>query len=69
VKALEFEATLGMDANLRVPEDLAAQIPKEGPVRVIVLVPENDEESDWRQLTREQLLRSYSESDSIYDAL
>jgi hypothetical protein len=69
VKALEFEARLGTDANLRVPEELAAQIPKEGAVRVIVLVPENSEDLDWRRLTQEQLLVGYSESDSIYDAL
>ena len=69
MKALEFEATLSTDANLRVPEELAAQIPKEAPVRVIVLVPENAEDLDWRLLTQEQLLRGYNESDSIYDAV
>ncbi|MEK7403764.1 MAG: hypothetical protein AAB225_01525 [Acidobacteriota bacterium] len=69
MKALEFEAKLGTDANLKVPDDLAAQIPKEAPVRVIVLLPESAEEADWRRLTNEQFLRGYSESDSIYDAV
>ncbi len=67
MKALEFEATLGTDANFRVPDDLAAQIPKQEPVRVIVLVPEDAEEPAWNRLTREQFLRGYSEGDSIYD--
>jgi hypothetical protein len=69
VKALEFETKLGTDANLKVPDDLAAQIPKEEPVRVIVLLPESADEADWRRLTNEQFLRGYSASDSAYDAL
>jgi hypothetical protein len=69
VKALEFETKLGADANLRVPADLASQIPPEHPLRVIVLLPESKEDADWQRLTREQLLRGYSDGDSIYDAL
>lgn len=69
MKTLEFESELGTDANLRVPENLAAQIPKHEPVRVIVLIPENDDDETWRRLTHEQFLRGYSESDSIYDAV
>jgi len=52
-----------------VPADLAAQIPKEKSVRVIVLVPERPEEEDWRRLTQDGFLRGYSESDGIYDAV
>jgi len=69
VKALEFESKLGEDASLRVPDDLALQIPKEEPVRVIVLVPESPEDEAWQRLTRDQLLQGYSEGDSIYDAV
>jgi hypothetical protein len=69
MKALEFEATLSADSKLKVPEKLAVQIPKEETVRVIVLLPENDDASDWERLTGEQFLSGYSESDSIYDAV
>jgi hypothetical protein len=69
VKALEFETKLGTDANLKVPEDVAVQIPKEETVRVIVLLPESTADEAWRKLTREQFLRGYSESDSVYDAV
>jgi hypothetical protein len=69
MKALEFETTLSEGSNLRVPDDLAGQIPKEEAVRVIVLLPEHAEDEDWRRLASEQLLSGYSESDSIYDAL
>ncbi len=69
MKALEFEATLSEGATLKVPDDLAGQIPKEEAVRVIVLLPESAEDNDWRRLTTEQLLSGYSDSDSIYDAV
>ena len=69
MKALEFETKLGADANLRVPDDLASQIPLEHPLRVIVLLPESKEDVDWQRLTREQLLRGYNDGDSIYDAI
>jgi hypothetical protein len=69
MKALEFETTLSEDANLKVPENLAGQIPREEAVRVIVLLPESAEDEDWQRLASEQLLSGYSESDSIYDAV
>ena len=69
MKALEFETKLGTDANLRVPDDVAAQIPKDERVRVIVLLPESTEHDAWRDLTREQFLSGYSEGDSVYDAV
>jgi hypothetical protein len=67
VKSLEFEAKLDADANLKVPDDLAAQIQTGQPIRVILVVPESAEERDWRRLATEQFLRSYSDGDSIYD--
>ena len=69
MKALEFETKLDTDANLKVPEDLASQIPKEELVRVIVLLPDDADEADWQRFTNEQFLRGYSEGDSAYDAV
>ena len=66
MKALEFEAALGADHKLPVPEELAVQIPSEENVRVIVLLPEDH---DWQRLSAEQFLAGYSEGDAIYDAL
>jgi hypothetical protein len=69
MKALEFETTLTPDSSLKVPEGVAAQIPRQEAVRVIVLLPEGQDDADWQQLTREQFLAGYSEQDSIYDAV
>jgi len=69
VKSLEFEAKLDSAANLKVPDDVAAQIQTDQPVRVILVLPESPEESDWRRLATEQFLRSYADGDSIYDSV
>jgi hypothetical protein len=69
MEALEFETTLSEGATLKVPENLAGQIPREEPVRVIVLLPEHAEDEDWQRLATEQLLSGYGESDRIYDAI
>jgi hypothetical protein len=69
MKALEFESRLSEGANLKVPEDLAGQIPREEAVRVIVLLSEGAEDQDWHRLTSEQFLSGYSESDGIYDGV
>jgi len=69
MKALEFEATLGKDSSLKVPENVASCLPKDEAVRVIVLLPEDGSGSDWRRLTRDQFLAGYSDGDNIYDAV
>ena len=69
MKTLEFDATLSADSSLKVPKDVAAQIPREQPVRVIVLLGEDDEAAGWKHTAAEQFLAGYSESDRIYDAV
>jgi hypothetical protein len=69
MKAVEFESTLGKDSNLKVPEDIASCLPQDETVRVIVLIPDAGNVSDWRQLTRDQFLAGYSDGDNIYDAV
>ena len=69
MKALEFRACLKPDCTLTVPPDVAAQIHREQPVRVILLIPEPDEDQNWSYLTAEQFLKGYAESDAIYDSL
>jgi hypothetical protein len=67
MKALEFQTRLNPDATLTVPAELAAQIRREQPVRVILLLPELDEDAEWAQMAAEQFLQGYAEGDSLYD--
>jgi hypothetical protein len=69
MKALEFVAHLDPDRTLRVPAEVAAQIHEEQSVRVILLVPEIDEDREWNALAAEQFLNGYADSDAIYDDL
>ena len=69
MKTLEFQATLGPGGTLTVPVEVARQVPPEQPVRVIVLLPDPDEGSEWERFTAEQFLHGYAEGDAIYDEL
>lgn len=69
MKALEFETTLSTNNTLAVPPDLAAQIQGNKVLRVLLLVPENEEDQDWERLTAEEFGQGYAEGDAIYDQL
>ena len=52
---------------LAIPKDIAAQLPKAGKARVIVLTDEGDD-TDWRLGSYRQFLRDDSPEDAIYDS-
>ena len=67
---LDFESSLDANGAVKVPEDVASQLRSLPSFRVIVLVPdEDDDEADWRRLGIEQFVKGYADSDSIYDDL
>src|SRR5262245_5343019 len=67
MKTLEFQATLGPGGTLTVPAEVAQQVPPEQPLRVIVLLPDSDEDREWERFTAEQFLQGYADGDAIYD--
>ncbi len=69
MKTLEFRASLNPDDTLTVPPDVAAQIGPAQPLRVVLLIPELDEDTDWVHLTADQFLKGYADSDAVYDEL
>ena len=69
MRAFEFQACLNRDDTLKVPEEVAAEVQQEQPVRVILIVPDSDEDRGWERLTAEQFLQGYADSDAIYDDL
>ena len=69
MKAFEFQTKLTRNQTLDLPTDLKAQIEPGSSVRVILLLAESTEESNWKRLTAEQFLQGYAESDSVYDKL
>lgn len=70
MKAFEFQAMLNAENALPVPQAVVEQLQGQPPLRVIVLVAdENDEDREWARLTSEQFLKGYDDADAIYDNL
>jgi hypothetical protein len=69
MKAVEFTTELSGSKTLQIPSEAAAQLPKRGKARVIVLTAEEDEEAQWRLGAYEQFLREDPPQDAIYDSL
>ena len=68
---LEFTAELTPEPVLPIPQEIAAQLPKSGLARVILLpMPpsaDNGEDAQWRAGAYEQFLRDDSPEDAAYD--
>jgi hypothetical protein len=69
MQAIEFTTELTEAAVLRIPADAAAQLPKSGKARVIILTDEDSDDAEWRAAAYEQFLRGDSPEDAIYDCL
>jgi hypothetical protein len=68
MNAVEFITELNGASALPIPQDIAAQLPKSGKARVIVLTDQDSEDAQWRLAAYEQFLRDDPQEDSIYDA-
>jgi len=72
MKAVEFETELS-DNTILIPENfqLELSLSKDKHVRVIVLIDEfeKNEETEFTILLRDQFLKGYDKSDSVYDTL
>jgi hypothetical protein len=69
MNAVEFTTELSGEAVLPIPREIAAQLPKSGKARVIVLTDEDTDAADWRAGAYEQFLRDNSAEDAVYDSL
>jgi len=69
VNAVEFTTELSGAAVLPIPREIAAQLPKSGKARIIVLTDEDADGPEWRAGAYEQFLRDDSAEDAIYESL
>ena len=69
MNAVEFITELGGTSSIEIPASAAAQLPKTGKARVIILTDDGTDEAEWRSASYQQFLRDDSEEDAIYDAL
>jgi hypothetical protein len=68
MKALEFESQVANNNRIELPPEVAQQIPRGSPVRVILLFESGEDES-WRQLGSERFAAAYCEEDAGYEKL
>ena len=68
MKAVEFTTELNSAGVLKIPSDAAAQLPKAGKARVIVLTDEHTDDPQWRLAAYQQFLRDDAAEDAIYDS-
>lgn len=69
MSAIEFTTELTESGVLKIPPEAAAQVPKSGRVRVILLPQDEDGENQWLQGAYEQFLSDDSPEDEIYESL
>jgi len=67
MKAVEFTTELSGGSALTIPIEIAAQLPKSGTARIIVLTVEDSDADDWRAGAYAQFLRDDPEEDAIYE--
>ena len=68
MNAVEFTTELSGAAVLPIPVEVAAQLPKTGMARIIVLTDEHSDDADWCAGAYEQFLRDDSQEDAIYES-
>jgi hypothetical protein len=56
--AIEFTTELSESRSLSIPQDVAAQLPKTGLARIIVLTDELTSDADWHLGAYQQFLRN-----------
>jgi len=68
MKTLEFNGRVANHDQIRIPPDVAEQIPEGSVVRVIIRLDAPEDES-WRQASLDRFSAAYSEEDAVYEKL
>lgn len=50
-----------------IPPEVAARLPKSGRATVVVLLPDDKEDGEWRQASYEQFMKDDDSEDAVYD--
>jgi hypothetical protein len=67
MKAIEFQSQLKSDQTLTVPDSVLDTIPIGQTIRVLILLPESDDDPEWDRRAAEEFGRGYADTDAIYD--
>jgi hypothetical protein len=67
MSSIEFQTDLNGGLDLPIPPDVAARLPKSGRATVVVLLPDDKEDGEWRQASYEQFMKDDDSEDAVYD--
>jgi hypothetical protein len=67
MNSIEFEAELSGDCTLAVPPEIAKRLPTSGRVTVVLFVPDDEEDDQWRRAAYEQFMKDDDPDGAIYD--
>ena len=67
MRQIEFDTELQDKPFLAVPQEVAAELPKSGHAKVILLLAEDAEDEEWRAAAYEQFMKENGSEDSVYD--
>jgi hypothetical protein len=68
MRTVEFTTELGEKPVVTIPQEVAAQLPKVGRARIIILTADDPDDARWRSAAYEQFVRDDSQEDAIYDS-
>lgn len=65
----QFDSFLNPNQTVAVPPDIAAQLPTDQTVHVVLVAGQPSDEVSWDRLAAEQFLEGYAPGDDIYDQI
>jgi hypothetical protein len=69
MKTVEFKATVTPNGQIRVPDEVAKQVPPGEQLQVVLVWGMSEEESAWRAAGRRPFEAAYAPEDSVYEQL
>jgi hypothetical protein len=67
MRAVEFTIELKGESVVPIPQEVAAELPKTGIARVVILTADAAGDAQWRHAAYEQLCRDDAPEDAVYD--
>lgn len=68
MRAFEFNSHPDPNGSIQLPVEVASQLDPANEIKVIVLVPDNEEQA-WMRFGMDQFAKGYAPTDNIYDDL
>ncbi len=68
MSAIEFETELHGESALPLPPEVIDRLPKSGRAKVVLLLPDDPDDQEWRRAAYEQFMKDDDSEDAVYDS-